>query len=148
MGTVTASEASAIQKRVLSICQSRFAMGNETILICEDEQAIREIMGQFLCNLGYTILDESSGENACSMLGEQQIKPDLLLTDLSLPGISGIDLANKLRDRWSDLKVLLMSGSPIEDCREAPSKSRDYAFIAKPFKIKELAVKIREVLDN
>jgi CheY-like chemotaxis protein len=120
--------------------------GVETILLCEDEEGIREMAVQFLGSLGYKMLAVSSGTEALSLLKDWQTKPDLLLSDLQLPETGGIELARRLRQESPGLKVLLMSGLTFGDFGEGSARYSEYPFIAKPFSVVELARKIREVL--
>ncbi len=109
----------------------------ERILLVEDEEAAREGLKEILGMLGYDVVAVGSGEEA----GLLPARPgfDLLLTDLMLPGISGMDLRSGLRDRWPELAVILMSGYPQDEALRDQVHSGEVRFLQKPFAIAQLA---------
>ena len=116
----------------------------ERILIVEDEAAAREALGEILTSLGYVVVGVGSG-------GEAEARPaqpgfDLLLTDLVLPDVSGLDLAVRLKERWPRMELVLMSGYSDNDAvREAVSKGRA-RFLQKPFGLDTLARELHDAL--
>ncbi|MBX3279956.1 MAG: GNAT family N-acetyltransferase [Acidobacteria bacterium] len=126
--------------------------GSETILAVEDEDALREILKMVLERYGYRVLIASSGVEALELWREHAEAVDLLLTDMVLPhGISGRELAERLRAERADLKVLVMSGY---DPRAIAANEGDaatanrYRFLQKPYVPSELIRAVRECLDG
>jgi PAS domain S-box-containing protein len=118
----------------------------KTILVVEDQPAVRDAIESSLCDLGYRVLTASDGVEAGDVL-ERDRSVDLLLTDLVMPnGISGLDLAERARRLRQDLKIVLVSGySP--DARIDGGAQRDgFVFLEKPFRQAELAACIAAAL--
>jgi signal transduction histidine kinase/CheY-like chemotaxis protein len=116
------------------------AHGNETILLVEDQAALREVVGKLLRQAGYVVLETSDPEEAIR-LGRDHPKPiDLLLTDVVMPKITGPQLALRLLGDRPKLKVLYMSGNP--------GKAVGPSLLLKPFSPEALGVRIRQVLEE
>ncbi|HEV3036632.1 MAG TPA: response regulator [Candidatus Angelobacter sp.] len=123
--------------------------GTETILLVDDEESLRLVITQFLSQeLGYNILVAGSAEEALGMVESYPGNIDLLLTDVLLPGISGSELAEKLLSSRPTLKVMYMSGYTDHNLEQYGLSSSNCILIQKPFTIKGLAIKLREVLDK
>jgi PAS domain S-box-containing protein len=121
--------------------------GRETILLVEDEAGIRAL-GQFLLREGgYTVLVASDGAEAVTVATRYQGGIDLLITDLVMPGVSGLQLASRLTALRPGLKVLYMSGYSEEAVVGQGDLGPGSPFIGKPFTPKALATKVRELLD-
>ena len=118
----------------------------ERILVVEDEEAAREGLREILGILGYEVVAVGSGEEA----GLLPSRPgfDLLLTDLMLPGISGMNLRSGLLDRWPELRVVLMSGYPQDEALRGQVQTGKIRFLQKPFSIGELARELRAALGD
>jgi CheY-like chemotaxis protein len=112
----------------------------ETILLVEDEPAIRQLIATVLVREGYRVIEARNGREALDLFDESV---DLLLTDMRLPHISGQQVINELKERRRTLKVLSISGYALN----APTRPRE-AFLAKPFSQAELLKQIRLVLDG
>ena len=121
--------------------------GDETILIVEDEQAVREIASKVLRECGYRVETASSGEEALQIWKKAKRGFDLLLSDVVLPNVNGLQLAGKLREQQPSLKVLFMSGYAEDVVLPENRFPEDTEFIQKPFTSAALAHKIRRVLD-
>ncbi|HPW55241.1 MAG: PAS domain-containing protein [Thermoanaerobaculaceae bacterium] len=118
--------------------------GGERLLIVEDEHTAREVFAEVLTSLGYEVVAVASGEEAGTL--PQDPPFDLLLSDLVLPGASGMDLALGLKDRWPNLKIVLMSGYLTTETIGALALVRG-RFLQKPFDMDTLARELRAALD-
>jgi DNA-binding NtrC family response regulator len=111
-----------------------------TILIVEDAARIRMLVRAILAETGWTLLEASSAEEALAI----NARVDLLLTDLRLPGMNGLDLAQELRHTNPKLKILCMSGALLPPA----ASNNGIHFIEKPFPPQTLLDKARELLAN
>jgi signal transduction histidine kinase/CheY-like chemotaxis protein len=116
------------------------ARGNETILVVEDQAALREVVATMLRDAGYTVIETSNPEEAVEISRDYPKAIDLLLTDVIMPNITGPQLALRVLADRPKLKVLYMSGYPGQTV--SPS------LLLKPFSPQALAGRIREVLDE
>jgi PAS domain S-box-containing protein len=121
--------------------------GAETILLVEDEDLVREVTGRILERYGYAVLQANGGTEALRLVEGHCGPLHLLLTDVTMPGMSGRELAESLVARHPRLKVLYMSGYAENAIGERGILHPKINFLQKPFKHYELALKIREVLD-
>ncbi len=115
----------------------------ETILLVEDEPAVRQLFMLALTRAGYRVFEARNGQEALKMFDEHGDSIDLLLTDLRMPYMGGAELAQHLRARRKSLKLIAISGyaGPTEH-------ELDADFLAKPFSREDLLAKVREVLDR
>jgi CheY-like chemotaxis protein len=123
--------------------------GKETILLVEDEPVLRELAQMILGDLGYTVLEAEDGEAALKLIQKKKrLKLDLLLSDIMMPRMGGMELAAKLRAEYPRIKILLMSGYSTEVIARQGVFEPGTMFIAKPFTPSVLARKVREALDS
>lgn len=127
--------------------QSGPTRGSETILLVEDEEAVRSVAARVLQNQGYRVLASPNGQEALSLLEEAQGKIDLVLTDVVMPDMGGLELAARLQGRWPGLKVVYMSGYAEGDKLQPGMEYYERSFLQKPFSAESLVLKVREVLD-
>lgn len=118
----------------------------ERILVIEDEDGARETLREILTGLGYEAVAVASGEAAGLLPAEPPF--DLLLTDLMLPGIQGVDAARGLVDRWPTLSVIIMSGYAEDDVVRQAINAGKVRFLQKPFDMAALAREVRATLDE
>jgi PAS domain S-box-containing protein len=116
--------------------------GTGTILLVEDQPAVRELTRRILQAQGYQVIDTGNPETALDLLGDTRI--DLLLTDVVMPELSGPDLAKRVRRQHPDVRVMFMSGYAGHSALNATD---GVPLILKPFTPQSLALKVREVLD-
>ncbi|MBD3226031.1 MAG: PAS domain S-box protein [Caldithrix sp.] len=116
------------------------------ILVVEDEETVRPLLENMLKTLGYKVSLAANGGEALLLVEEKKIKPDLIISDVIMPEMSGSVLAERLRRTYPDLKVLFMSGYTDDAIVRHGVLDSDTPFIQKPFTIKSLAEKINEVL--
>jgi len=115
-----------------------------TILVVDDEDAVREFLVESLQTLGYTVLDISDPLNAVSVATQHEGGIQLLITDVEMPSMSGPEMADLLALQFHDLPILFISGyTRLMDEGAAISKDR---FLTKPFSVDTLAAKVRELL--
>jgi two-component system cell cycle sensor histidine kinase/response regulator CckA len=126
---------------------ARPARGSETILVVEDEAALREIIRRVLERQGYTVLEASTADAALKLARDRAGPIHLLLADVVLPGGSGRPLADELVALRADLRVLFMSGYTEDVIVQRGVLAPGTPFINKPFSADSLARKVREVLD-
>ncbi|MGH7993054.1 MAG: PAS domain S-box protein, partial [Limisphaerales bacterium] len=123
--------------------------GSETILIAEDEPAVRSLVGNFLRRCGYTVLMAESGVAALEVWREQRDKIQLLLTDMVMPdGMTGYDLAKQLQAERPQLRVIYTSGYSADVVAKDPALIRDGNFLQKPYHPYQLARIVRDSLDE
>ncbi len=122
--------------------------GKETVLVVEDEDAVRRLVRLALEGQGYTVLTASCGSEAQTVLKAHSGPIDLLLTDVIMPQISGRDLAQSIRQARPGLRVLYMSGYTDDALDRHGIQNATDQFIQKPFTPLTLARRIREVLDR
>jgi signal transduction histidine kinase/CheY-like chemotaxis protein len=122
--------------------------GNETILLVEDEPAVRAIAGRILGTKGYTVLAAGDAEEALRLLGEFWGNVDLLLTDVVLPKMGGRELAERVRERHPKVKVLFASGYTDDVILQHKLLEHNIALLHKPFTPDALGRKVREILDQ
>ncbi len=121
--------------------------GTETILLVEDEAAVRHLVRETLVARGYNVLEAHTPSHAAQM-GEQHAQPiHLMLTDIVMPGMSGKQLADKVASLHPEMKVLFMSGYTDNAVVLHGVLEADTAFLQKPFTPEVLARKVREVLE-
>lgn len=124
----------------------RASSGSETILLVEDEKAVRGVVRRFLEQYGYSVIDVPTALEAIKIATDSSSKIDLLVTDVVMPEIGGRELVEILRNQWPTMKYLFVSGySPDEVVRHGVSQAQ-VPFLQKPFSPNTLAKKIRELL--
>ena len=121
--------------------------GHETILVVEDETALRTLTCNLLRSLGYTILEALNGAKAVEIATTTPVL-DLLLTDVVMPGLNGRTLAHELTKQHEDLTVIYMSGYTGQGVGNTGDLSATELFLQKPFTREGLARKVRMALDN
>ncbi len=122
--------------------------GGETILIVEDERALLDFGVGLLTGLGYTVLASHSPAEALELIGCQERPIDLLLTDLVMPGMTGRDLAQRVRELRPGIRCLYMSGYSADLVTHQGALAEGAALIEKPFGIRQLATAVRQLLDR
>ncbi|PYT63268.1 MAG: hypothetical protein DMG35_04695 [Acidobacteria bacterium] len=122
--------------------------GAETILLVEDEPAVRELARMVLAERGFSVIEAQSPEDAVRLAGKHGAEIHLLLTDVVMPGMSGHDLAKQLTARHPNLRVLYMSGYTYNMIAENGTLEEGLSFLQKPFTPQGLTQKVREVLSR
>jgi PAS domain S-box-containing protein len=122
--------------------------GTEVVLVVEDEDAVRNLICGILKRNGYTVLRARNGGEALLACEEHAGKIDLMISDITMPGMTGIELAQRLSTVRPEMKVLLMSGYAETAILHQQVVTPDVPFLEKPFVPQALARKVREVLDG
>jgi PAS domain S-box-containing protein len=127
--------------------ESRLRSGHgERVLLVEDEAAARESLKEILVMLGYDVTAVGSGREAGVV--PAQPKVDVLLSDIMLPDVDGVSIAQGLRDRWPNLRIILMSGYAEDEALGRMTDLGPVRFLQKPFDLATLAREIGSALDK
>ncbi|HVN06623.1 MAG TPA: response regulator [Bryobacteraceae bacterium] len=118
----------------------------ETILVVEDGAAVRNLVCRMLVQNGYRVLEACDGHHALRICSAHPEPIELVLTDVVMPNMKGLELVERLRRVRPGVRILLMSGYAHEPLVQLCNRDRN-AFLAKPFTSVELVERIREVLD-
>ena len=140
-----ASEKEVVKERMIS---DEILKGAETILLVDDEDMIIEVGREMLKAVGYKVLIARSGQEAIAIYRKKQDKIDMVILDMVMPYISGGETYNRLKEINPRIKVLLSSGYSIDGQASEILDRGCNGFIQKPFNIKGLSRKIREILDS
>ncbi|MEA3437671.1 MAG: PAS domain S-box protein [Thermodesulfobacteriota bacterium] len=140
-----ASDKKVIQEKRLA---RKILKGTETILLVDDEEMIIEVNQEILKALGYKTMIARGGKEAVEIYKKNREKINMVIMDMIIPGMSGKEFYDNLKNIHSEIKVLLSSGYSISGQAAEILERGCNGFIQKPFKLRELSVKIREVLDG
>jgi len=122
--------------------------GNETILLVEDDEQVRELTRSVLADCGYSVLVAENAQEVGRICEQHSGTVDLLLTDVVMPGMGGREVAGQVLERWSKAKVLYMSGYTENTIIHHGVLDTGTFFLPKPFTPSALTAKVREVLDH
>ncbi len=122
--------------------------GNESILLVEDEQTVRNLTRRLLEFCGYKVIEAQDGIEALNICAKSSDEIDLLMTDVIMPQMGGRELAEKLTENYPHIKVLFTSGYTDDSIVKHGENEANTNFIQKPFTIETLALKVRKVLDE
>jgi PAS domain S-box-containing protein len=123
-------------------------LGSETVLLVEDEEAVRALESEVLGMYGYTILEASNGQEAVRIFEAQKESIHLVITDLVMPKMSGHELADRITSLRPETPVLFVSGYTPEAVVRKGILDAETLFLQKPFTPQSLAHKVREVMDR
>ena len=122
--------------------------GTETLLLVEDEAAVRASLRRLLELHGYTVLEARNGAEALKVYEAYEGQVDLVLTDVVMPEMGGLELVEQLRSAKPDLKVLIMSGYSERALTSNGSVPQGTGYLEKPFTAEVLMRRLREVLNS
>ena len=138
--------ASAKQAHADAIQESELTGGRETILLVDDEEIITDVASRLLTELGYTILIANSGEKAIEIYTQKKDDIDLIILDMIMPNLSGGETFDRLKSVNPNVRAILSSGYSIDGKAQAIMKKGVRVFLQKPYRLNDLAQKIREAL--
>lgn len=119
---------------------------DERILLVDDEDTVRRVTGRLLEKLGYKVVTAEDGPEALRVLA-QEGPFDLILTDVVMPGMTGIELADQIREERPAQRILFTSGYTTREYGRAPGQP-PRPFMPKPFSMADLAKNVRRILDS
>jgi two-component system, cell cycle sensor histidine kinase and response regulator CckA len=119
--------------------------GHGIILLVEDEEGLRALNARGLSSRGYTVLEASNGVEAIEVL-EKQGSVDLVVSDVVMPEMDGPTLLKELRRRDPTVKIIFVSGYAEEAFSKNLPEQEQYAFLAKPFTLKQLVAEVKKTL--
>jgi signal transduction histidine kinase len=144
--TLTAQETTEREERDAEPAGA--ATGAGTILVAEDDEAVRRLTARVLRSRGYKVLEAQDGMEALHVGDQHADQINLLVTDVVMPRLGGRELAEKLRERIPGIKILYVSGYTTDDAFRRLGNAHDEAFIQKPFAPLVLAGKVKELLSG
>jgi signal transduction histidine kinase len=121
--------------------------GSETLLLVEDDPSIRTLLTRVLSDRGYRVVQAQNAGEAVLICENENLNIDLLISDIIMPHVTGLDLAKRMRKTRPELRVLLISGYP-EEISESMSTETDFSYLQKPFDPETLLAKARKILDS
>jgi PAS domain S-box-containing protein len=139
-------QATALSSVTSRPVEAKTAGGTETILLVEDERAVRSMTERFLRSLGYTVVVASDGAHAIRLLQTTHDPIHLLISDVVMPRMNGLELAERVVARSPATNVLFVSGYPSDVLAQRGFLDREISLLAKPFTFDALARRIREAL--
>ena len=122
--------------------------GHGTVLLVEDEDAVRSFASRALESRGYTVFEADSGERALEILEEHDGDFDLVLSDVVMPEMDGPTLLKELRKRGVGTKVVFISGYAEDAFEKNLEGQEDFAFLPKPFTLKQLAAAVKDAMEG
>jgi two-component system, cell cycle sensor histidine kinase and response regulator CckA len=122
--------------------------GQGTVLLVEDEEAVRAFASRALASRGFTVLQAGSGVEAMEMIEQHGGKIDLVVSDVVMPEMDGPTLLRELRKKHADLSVIFVSGYAEEAFRKNLPAGEKFTFLPKPFTLKQLATVVKEMLEQ
>jgi two-component system cell cycle sensor histidine kinase/response regulator CckA len=125
---------------------TRDLTGAGTLLLVEDEDPVRLFSARALRNKGYKVIEAKSGEAALEIITAGNEKVELLITDVVMPRMDGPNLVKQVREIHPDMKVIFISGYTEDAFRKRLDRDSDIHFLPKPFSLKQLAGKVKEVM--
>lgn len=122
--------------------------GEGTILLVEDEDAVRSFAARALATRGYTVLEASTGAEALEVMEGVNYEVDLVVSDVVMPEMDGPTLLKALRERKPDVKIIFVSGYAEEAFKRNLEGQTDFSFLAKPFGLKQLAQAVKKAVNE
>lgn len=115
-----------------------------TILVVDDDDPVRVMLARLLRTQGYTVLQAAHANEARALLDSR--KPDLVISDIVMPGESGIELRRSILERWPEIPVILISGYSAEGPAEFAARTTNTLFVQKPFAADQFLALVEQTL--
>jgi two-component system cell cycle sensor histidine kinase/response regulator CckA len=141
----TAEKSSANELENAERATSADLTGKGTILLVEDETPVRIFAGRALRNKGYTVLEADNGETALELMAKHGSEVEVIITDVIMPGMNGPVMIEKVMETNPNVKVIFISGYAEDAFVKTFGTEREFNFLPKPFTLKQLASKVKEV---
>ncbi len=122
--------------------------GSEIILLVEDDENVRSFACEALREMDYKVICAANGMEALKKISSAKVKPDLMITDIVMPGMDGKELVNKMSGRIDLKKVLFVSGYPFDTLVKEGNLETGINFLQKPYSVRRLNAKIRSILNS
>jgi two-component system cell cycle sensor histidine kinase/response regulator CckA len=128
--------------------QPKDLTGQGTVLLVEDEDAVRSFAARALGQRGYRVLEATTGSEALEVFASQNGDVDLVVSDVVMPEMDGPTLLKHLRSERPDVKIIFISGYAEDAFKRSLSEKDDFMFLQKPFDLKELAAAVKAALQG
>lgn len=136
----------AVEQEQTQVPASDDLTGKGTILLVEDETPVRTFAARALRNKGYTVLEADCGENAVEVMEAQGSEVDVVISDVIMPGMNGPTMIETIAPKFPRVKVIFISGYAEDIFVQNYGSEREFNFLPKPFTLKQLASKVKEVM--
>ncbi len=143
---VEATDMAPVVRPQKKVERPRDLTGAGRVLLVEDEDSVRNFAARALKRQGYEVFEASTGREALDVMDREQDRVDIVVSDVVMPEMDGPTLLKQLRGRNSDVKVIFISGYPDEVFKKSLDPAEQFAFLAKPFTLPQLAAKVKEEL--
>jgi len=117
------------------------------VLVVDDEPAVRRLLARILRSRGYDVFETENAQSALAFMSSANRQMDLVVTDLVMPAMSGVSLAEQIRAQWPSVKILFVSGFPTTEATPS-SEMSSIPLLGKPFTPDQIEAKVRELLDG
>lgn len=128
--------------------QNELPAKRQTVLVVDDEQDLRSLVANVLTEYGYKVVTASSGAKAVALIEKMESPPDLMLTDVVMPGMSGPMLADQLLAKFSGARVLFMSGFDERQVVQRYVVEKGFTLITKPFQLHNLCAAVKKAIES
>jgi CheY-like chemotaxis protein len=128
--------------------QNELPAKRQTVLVVDDEQDLRSLVANVLTEYGYKVVTASSGAKAVALIEKMEAPPDLMLTDVVMPGMSGPMLADQLLAKFSGARVLFMSGFDERQVVQRYVVEKGFTLITKPFQLHNLCAAVKKAIES
>ena len=142
----SAAEEEAERKKVKAVSKPIDMAGRGRILLVEDEEGVRGITASLLSSRGYELTEAEDGERAMAILEDNPQGFDLIISDVVMPGMDGPTLIREAKELLGNARVIFISGYAERDLADALDADREISFLPKPFKLTELAARVKSEL--
>jgi two-component system, cell cycle sensor histidine kinase and response regulator CckA len=121
---------------------------DKLILVIDDEDMLRDVLKEVLEMVGFSALFASSGREGIQLFEENRNRIQLILMDILMPEMSGLETHKEIKALDPDMKFIFMSGFPDKDALSLRELVGEYVFVKKPFSVKEIVSQIKQVLES